>query len=122
MNAYEKVFLERIAKLNISSGPDFAALTKEALEREWGGQVVALLAGIGQATLESPKKFASALYKLYGDGAMKYFAQIVRYAESGKFHPGEDQPSQEEVDLESIIQEIGANPDENPVQDFLDEL
>jgi hypothetical protein len=123
LNAYEKVFLGRIAKLNISPGPDFAALTREALEREWGGQVVALLAGISQKTLESPKKFASALYKTYGDGAMKYFAQIVRYAESGKFHSGEDEESKrEERDLESIIQEIGANPDENAVQDFLDEL
>lgn len=123
MNAYEKVFLARIAKLNISPGPDFAALTKEALEREWGGQVVALLAGISQKTLESPKKFASALYKVYGEGAMKYFAQIIRYAESGKFHPGKDEESErQEAELEAIIQEVGADPDDNAVQAFLDEL
>jgi hypothetical protein len=122
LNAYEKVFLARITKLNISPGPDFAALTKEALEKEWGGQVVALLAGISQKTLESPKKFASAMYKLYGEGAMKYFSQIVRYAESGKFHPGKDEESErQEAELEAIIQDVGAN-DDNAVQDFLDEL
>ena len=113
----------RINKLNISPGPDFAALTKEALEREWGGQVIALLAGISQKTLESPKNLASALYKMYGDGAMKYFAQIIRYAESGKFRSGEDEESKrEEADLESIIQELGASPDDSAVQDYLNEL
>lgn len=114
--------MARITKLNISAGPYFAALTKEALEREWGGQVVALLAGISQKTLESPKKFASALYKIYGEGAMKYFSQIVIYAESGKFHPEKDQESErQEAELKAIIQDVGAN-DDNAVQDFLDEL
>lgn len=122
MNDYEKAFLDRVAKLRISPGPEFAALTREAFEKEWGGQADSLLSGLNQQTLESPKKLASVLSKTYGDGALQYFTQIAKYAESGNFHPEEDQEQlQEEAELESVIQETGADNEESTGSDAINE-
>ena len=107
MNEYEKAFVERMAQLKFSAGPTFAALTKEALEREWGKEGDAPLAGLDDETLESPEKLARELYKVYGSEALRYFSLIARYAESGDFKPEEERESdEEEKELESVIQEV----------------
>ena len=113
MNEYEKVFLERIAELKIPPGPTFAKLAKAALEGEWGGEGDQLLVGIGQETLEDPRRFASELIKTYGDGAERYLLLIVKYADSGDFHPEEDlEQEKEEEELESVVEEVDANSDQ----------
>jgi hypothetical protein len=107
LNEYEKAFIEHMARLKIPPGPTFIALTKGALEGEFGGQGGALLSGLSQSTLGDPTKFAKELFKMYGDGAMQYFATIVRYAESGNFHPEEDQElEREEEELGSVVREV----------------
>jgi hypothetical protein len=101
------VFIERMARLKIPPGPTFIALTKGALEGEFGGEGDALLKGLSQSALEDPTKFAKELFNMYGDGAMQYFAMIVRYAESGNFHPEEDQElEREEEELGSVVKEV----------------
>lgn len=115
MNELGKAFVERMTRLKISPGPNFAALTKQALEGEWGGEGDALLAGLSRETLESPKRLASELFRSYGEGAMNYLAIIAKFAESGNFHPEEDQElAREEEELESVIQETGSEPGEEP--------
>ena len=121
MNAYERAFLDHVTRLNISPGPDFAALTREAFEKEWGGQADALLAGLNRKTLESPKKLASALSQTYGEGALQYFKQIVRYAESKSLHPEDAEDEHEQGVLESVISEIEADSPETPGPDAFDE-
>jgi len=112
MNMIEKAFLERIAELRIDPGPTFAELTRGALEGEWGGEGGELLKGISQQTLEDPKRFASELLKTYGDGAEKYLMLIVKYADSGTFHPEEEQElEKEEEELESVVEEVDAQSD-----------
>ena len=115
MNMYEKAFVERIGKCGIAKGPEFASLTKEAFEREWGGEGVELLTGLRLKTLEDPKKFASEMTKTYGEGAMQYFTLIVRYAESGKFRPEEEmEEEREEQELESVFKEVDSGAGGQP--------
>jgi len=110
MNEIEKAFLERIAELKIEPGPGFAALTKGALEGEWGGEADELLKGISGETLEDPKRLASELIGTYGDGAERYLLLIVKYADSGRFHPDAEQElEKEEEELESVVEEVDAN-------------
>ena len=109
MNEYEKGFVEAIARLKILPGPEFATLTKAALERAVGGEEESLLEGVSQATIEDPAKLAAQLLGSYGDGAVQYLTMIVRYAESGEFHPEEDEElEKEEEELESVIEETGS--------------
>ena len=105
MNEYEKAFVEQISRSK-TSGPEFARLTKEALEAEYGGEVDNLTSGLSQEVLEDPERFAAQMYKTYGNGAIQYFETIVKYVESGKFHPDEEAEEEaEEEDLESIVHE-----------------
>lgn len=118
MNEYEKAFVERIAALKIPPGPTFAALVKGALEGEWGGEGDAMLKGLSQETIGDPAKFASQLFKTYGSGAMRYLTLIVKFADSGNFHPEEDQESErEEEELESVIQEVDAEAGQTEEKD-----
>jgi hypothetical protein len=71
LNKYEKAFVEHIAQLNIS-GPSFAALAREALEAEYGGEIDNVLNGLKQQTLENPEKFAAELSMSFGTQAMQY--------------------------------------------------
>lgn len=106
LNEYEKAFFERMSRLDVD-GPDFARLTREALEAEFGGEGDAILKGLGPETLEDPKRFASEMYKTYGRGALQYFTMIVKYVGSGRFNPDEEAEEEaEEEDLESIIDEV----------------
>ena len=93
--------------MKIEDGPTFTKLTTEALEAEYGGQVSSLWRGLDDQTMEDPEKFAAALYKTLGtDEAMKYYATIIKYAESGRFQPEEDaEQEQEEQELASVIRE-----------------
>lgn len=92
--------------MNIGRGPTFAAAARAAFEREFGGEVDEILRGMKRKTLEDPKKFASELYKTYGDGATRYLGTIVRYVESGNYHPEQDREiEQEEEELQSVIRE-----------------
>jgi len=113
MNELEKAFLERIAELKIEPGPTFAELTKEALESEWGGEGDELLKGMSRESLEDPKRLASELIKTYGDGAERYLLLIVKYADSGDFHPEEEQDlEKEEVELESVVNEVNTDSEQ----------
>jgi hypothetical protein len=104
--------VEHIVRLNIR-GSDFSELTKQALEAEYGGEGNALLSGFSQGTLEDPQKFALELYKVYGTGALQYYVAIVKYADSGKFHPEEDSEEKtEEQELASMVDEIGLDSDQ----------
>lgn len=106
MNDYEKAFVERINGLKIAPGPAFASLVRVALGREMGGEEESLLSGLSQATLEDPRRLAMELYNTYGEGAMQYLVMIVRFAESGEYHPEEDQElEREDEELESVIGE-----------------
>jgi len=98
--------VEHILRLNIR-GSYFSELTKQALEAEYGGEGKMLLSGFSQGTLEDPQKFAMELYKVYGTGALPYYVAIVKYADSGKFHPEEEaEEKAEEQELESMVDEI----------------
>jgi hypothetical protein len=107
MNEYEKAFVKHIARLNVQ-GQNFARLTKEAFEAEFGGEGDILLNDFDQDTLENPEKFAVALHKGFGEDALEYYRLIVKFAESGNFHPEEDaELEEEEKELESVVQGIG---------------
>jgi len=104
--------VEHIIRLNIR-GSDFAKLTNEAFEAEYGGEGNTLLSGFSQSTLEDPQKFAMEVYKTYGTGALQYYVAIVKYADSGKFHPEEEaEEKAEEQELESMVNEIESDSDQ----------
>jgi hypothetical protein len=118
LNEYEKAFVKHIARLRITPGPHFALLSKEALEGEFGGEGDALLKGLSQPILEDPRKFASVLYRTYGTGALQYFTMIVKYAESGNFHPEQDEElEREEEELESVVQDVETNSEQEEQTD-----
>jgi hypothetical protein len=95
------------------AGADFARLTKEVFEAEIGGEGDALLRGLSQQALEDPRRFASEMYKTFGLGALQYFVMIVKYVDAGKFHPEEEAEEEaEKEDLESIVNEIGYDPEQ----------
>ena len=88
-------------------GADFARLTRDVLAAELGGQGEILLRGLSKDAHEDPKRFASALYKMYGMEALKYCVMIVKYVDSGKFHPEEEAEDEAvEEDLESLVEEV----------------
>ena len=121
MNDYEKASLDRFTTLKISPALNLQP-SREAFEKERGGQAETLLAGLSQETMESPKKLAPALSETYGAGAELYFTQIVRYEDSGNFYPEEDEETvQEEAELESVIQATGADSDQTIGTDAYDE-
>ena len=104
--------MEHIVRLNIR-GSDFAKLTKEALEAEYGGEGDSLLSGFSQGTLEDPQKFATEVYKVYGTGALQYYVAIVKYADSGMFHPEQEAEDEaEEQELETVVSEIESGSDQ----------
>jgi len=95
--------------LNID-GPDFAALTRQALEAEYGGEIDNLLNSLDQSTIQNPGKFASELFKAFGTGAMKYYVTIIKYAESGRFHPEESaELAKEEEEMQSLLHDMERN-------------
>lgn len=99
-------------------GADFARLTKDVFEAEFGGEGDALLKGLSRETLEDPGRFASEVYKTYGMGALQYYVMIVRYVDSGKFRPEEEAEEEaEEEDLESIISEVESNSEQDAEDD-----
>jgi len=102
--------VEHIDRLGIE-GPTFAALVREALEAEYGGEIDAVLDDFKQQTLEDPKKFAGELFKIFETQAMQYFVTIIKFAESGRFHP-EEELEQEKGDeeFESLVRETEPNP------------
>jgi len=110
VNEYEKAFVEHVSKSGIE-GPEFARLTKEAYEAEFGGQGDALLRGFSQETLEDPQRFAIEVYKTYGMGALQYYGIIVRYVDSGRFNPAEEA---EEEELQTIVDEVESNSEQEP--------
>jgi hypothetical protein len=110
--------VDYIARLKIR-GSDFAKLTKEALEAEYGGEGNALLSGFSQGTLEDTEKFATELYKVFGTGALQYYVAIVKYADSGKFHLEEEaEEKTEEQELESMVNEIESDSDQESETDL----
>jgi len=112
LNEYEKAFVEHIAQLNIS-GPNFAALAREALEAEYGGEIDSVLNGLTQETLRNPEKFAVEVFKVFGTQAMQYYVTIIKYAESGNFHPEEDaELEKEEEELESLVHKLGPDSEQ----------
>ena len=112
LNEYEKAFVEHIDRLGLG-GPNFARLTREALESEFGGEAQVLLGGMSQGTLDDPGLFASELFKSYGMDALRYYVVIVKYADSGKFNPEEEaEEEQEEEELESIFKETVSASDQ----------
>jgi len=114
MNEYEKAFGEHVSKSGIE-GPEFARLTKEAYEAEFGGQGDALLRGFSQETLEDPQRFAIEVYKTYGMGALQYYGIIVRYVDSGRFNPAEEAEEEaEEEELQTIVDEVESNSEQEP--------
>ena len=117
MNEYEKAFTKHMEKAGIG-GTDFARLIKEAYEAEFGGQGDALLAGLGQETMEDPRRFASVVYKEHGMGALQYYSMIVKYLDSGRFNPAEEAEEEaEESDLESIVEEVESNSEQETSSD-----
>ena len=91
-------------------GDDFARLTRDAFEAELGGQGETLLKGLSQEALGDPERFASELYKTFGMEALKYFVMIVKYVDSGRFHPQEEAEDEAvEQDLQSIVDEMESN-------------
>jgi len=114
LNEYEKAFVEHMAKSGIRDA-DFSRLTKEVYEAEFGGEGDALLKGFSREVREDPERFAIELYKVYGLGALQYYAMIVKYVDAGKFRPEEEEEEEaEEEDLKSIVQEIESNSGEEP--------
>ncbi len=88
-------------------GTDFARLTRDVFESELGGQGETLLRGLSQEALEDPERFASELYKMYEMEALKYYVMIVKYVDSGRFHPEEEVEEEAvEEDLQSIVDEM----------------
>jgi len=94
-------------------GDDFARLVRDAFGAELGGQGETLLRGLSQEALGDPKRFASELYKTFGMEALRYYVMIVKYADSGRFHPEEEAEDEAvESDLQSIVDEVEANTDQ----------
>jgi hypothetical protein len=119
LNEYEKAFVEHMSKSGIR-GADFTRLTRDVFEAEFGGEGDALLKGLSQESLESPERFATEVYKAYGLGALHYYVMIVKYVDSGKFHPEEEAEEEaEEGDLESIINEVESNSKQGAENDSL---
>ena len=117
LNEYEKAFVDHMSRSGIA-GPDFARLTKEVFEAEFGGEGDALLRGLSQEALEDPKRFASEVYRTFGMGALQYYVMIVKYVDSGRFHPEEEAEEEaEEQDLESIVREMESDPDQGDQTD-----
>ena len=117
MNEYEKAFVEHMSKSGIR-GADFGKLVRDVFEAEFGGEGDALLKGLNQETLADPERFASEVYKTYGMGALRYYVMIVRYVDSGKFHPEEEAEEEaEEEDLESIVEAVESNSEDDPNSD-----
>lgn len=97
--------MEHVARWNFD-GPTFVALVRQAMEAEYGGEINNMLSGIKQQTFENPKKFAKELSKTFGDTAMQYFVTIIKFGESGRFHPEEDLEQQKaDEDFESLVRE-----------------
>jgi len=112
LNEYERAFVDHMARSGIA-GSDFARLTKEVFEAEIGGGGDTLLKGLSQQTLEDPELFATEMYKTFGLGVLQYYVMIVRYVDAGKFHPREEADEEaEKDDLESIINELGSDPEQ----------
>lgn len=84
----EEAFVERMSRLGFR-GPDFAALTREALRQKFGGAADVLLQGMDQATLEAPNLFATEMHRRFGLGARQFCVTIVRLGESGLFQSAE---------------------------------
>ena len=102
-------------------GVEFARLTKDVFEAEFGGEGDALLRGLTPEALEDPRRFASEVYKTYGMGALQYYVMIVKYLDSGKFHPEEETEEEaEEEDLESIVNEVESNSNQEVEDDSPD--
>lgn len=117
MNEYEKAFVEHIAQMNLS-GPEFAALVRQALEAKYGGEMDNLLNRLGQPSVENPEKLAAELFKAFGTDAMEYYVTIIKYAESGRFQPEEDaELASEEEELESLVHDVEANSDQESATD-----
>jgi hypothetical protein len=92
---------------------DFARLTRDAFQAELGGQGETLLNELSQGALEDPERFASELYKKFGTEALKYFVMIIKYVDSGRFHPLEEAEDEAvEQDLQSIVDEMESNTHE----------
>ena len=118
LNEYEKAFVGHMSRSGIT-GPDFARLTKEAFEAEFGGEGDTLLKGLSREAFEDPKRFASEVYKTFGMGALQYYVTIVKYVDSGMFHPEEEAEEEaEEQDLESIVREIESDPEQGAQSDL----
>jgi hypothetical protein len=97
--------VKHIARLNIE-GPAFAALVREAMEAEYGGEIDNVLRGLKQQALEDSEKFAAELFKAFGTQAMQYYVTIIKFAESGSFRPDQDpEEEREDEELESLIRE-----------------
>ena len=111
MNEYEKRFVEHIERLGVD-GESFSSLVKQALEGEYGGEVVNLLNGLSPGALGSPRAFAKEMYKTLGTGALQYFVAIIKYAESPSYNPEEESEEQsEESTLESLVHDIDSDPE-----------
>ncbi len=94
-------------------GNDFARLIKDVFEAEFGGQGDTLLRGLRQEALEDPRLFASEMYEKFGTEALQYYVKIVKYLDSGRFHPEEEAEDEAvEEDLESIVNEVESNSDQ----------
>ncbi len=117
LNEYEKAFVEHMAKSGIEGG-DFSRLVRDAFEAELGGQGDTLLQGMSQEVLEDPERFASELYKTFGMEALQYYVMIVKYVDSGRFHPEEEAEDEAvEADLESIVNELDSNSEQQAESD-----
>jgi hypothetical protein len=109
LNEYERAFVEHMSRSEVD-GDDFARLTRDAFEAELGGQGATLLTAVSQEALRSPERFASELYKTFGTEALKYFVMIVKYVDSGRFHPQEEVEDEAvDQDLQSIVDEMEPN-------------
>jgi hypothetical protein len=114
--------VDHIARLNLD-GPTFALLVKQAMEAEYGGEIHSLLSGFKQKTFEDPKKFAVELSRTFGDSAMQYFVTIIKFAESGRFHPEEDLEQQKaDHDFESLVHQTEPSEEDTAVTDYLRDL
>jgi len=99
-------------------GADFARLTRDVLAAEFGGQGETLLRGLSRDALKDPERFASELYKMYGMEALKYYVMIVRYLDSGRFHPEEEAEDEAvEEDLETLVEAVDSNSEQGTETD-----
>ena len=109
LNECEKAFVDHMSRSGIE-GIDFQRLTNDVFEGEFGGQGDALLRNLSPEALEVPSHFATEVYKKFGMEALRYFVMIVKYVDSGRFHPEEEAEDEAvEEDLESIVNEVESN-------------